>query len=155
MSEDTEKSFPSTALAEFGTSPSFPAMVLPDVEGFNTFLKAKQTAYFQERAESIREQYTALSDLAADTEFLNTVDKRYEPSVGKTYWVYESASGVFLSIVSPTEWTDRTRPAIYYGEFMLSGDGTWQRSRDECASTSSPSQQTPDNTMRPGGSNNE
>ena len=128
MIEDSEvKSFPSTALAEFGTSPSFPAMVLPDVEGFNSFLKAKQSAYFQERAESIREQYTALSDLAADTEFLNTVDKRFEPMVGKTYWVYESASGVFLSIISPAEWTDRTRPAIYYGEFMLSGDGTWNR----------------------------
>ena len=117
----------STSLADFGTSPSFPAMVLPDVEGFNSFLRAKQNNYFQERAEKIRSEYTALSSLAADTEFVNTVDKRFEPQVGKTYWVYEGQHGVFLSILEPGEWTDRTRPPVYYGGFTLSGDGTWVR----------------------------
>jgi hypothetical protein len=119
------------ALAEFGTSPSFPAMVLPNVEGFNSFLRAKQNNYFQERAEKIRSEYTALSDLAADTEFVNTVDKRFEPQVGKTYCVYEGKHGVFLSIIQPGEWTDRTRPPIFYGAFTLSGDGTWVRQRED------------------------
>jgi len=129
--DSVDNSNTGNSLLTFGTSPSFPAMVLPDVEGFNTFLKAKQSAYFQERAEGIREQFTALSSLAADTEFLNSVDKRFEPLVGKTYWVFESDTGGFLSIISPEEWTDRTRPSVFYGAFMLSGDGTWVRETEE------------------------
>ena len=135
MSKDYDSVDSPSSLLAFGTSPSFPAMVLPEVEGFNTFLKAKQSAYFQERAEGIREQFTALSSLAADTEFMNTVDKRFEPLVGKTYWVFESSSGVFLSIISPEEWTDRTRPEVFYGAFMLSGDGTWVRQTQDSNGT--------------------
>ena len=132
MSKDkTSVGEQSTALAEFGTSPSFPAMVLPNVEGFNSFLRAKQNSYFQERAEKIRQEYTDLSSLAADTEFVNTVEKRFEPQVGKTYCVYEGTSGVFLSIIQPSEWTDRTRPDIFYGRFTLSGDGTWVRQQED------------------------
>jgi len=115
------------ALSMFGSSPSFPAMVLPDVEGFNSFLRAKQNNYFTERAEELRTAYSALTSLAADTEFVNKVESRYEPQVGKTYWIYEGTTGVFMSIIEPGEWTNRTRPEIFYGAFTLSGDGTWMR----------------------------
>ena len=116
------------ALLEFGTTPSFPAMVLPDVEGFNTHLQSKQANYFEAKADQIKQEYEDLVDLAKDTEMVNSVITRFEPATGKTYWLYESKqTGMFLSIISPSEWTESTKPPIYYGAFQLSVDGTWNR----------------------------
>ena len=110
------------SLITFGTSPSFPSMNLPDLQRGATLLRRKQTEYFQERADRLREQIRALESLAADTQFLNAVEKGFEPIVGRSYWVYETNGRMFLSMISPSEWRYEC-----YGEFMLSGDGTWIR----------------------------
>ena len=120
------------SLATIGTSPSFPAMVLPDIQKGEDIRIQKQTAYIQERADRLREEARALEALASDTAFLNTVDKGFEPIIGRTYWVYANSEGAFLSMIEPGEWTDRTRPTECHGSYTLSGDGTWVRRREEC-----------------------
>ena len=110
-------------LATFGTEPSFPAITITDTTQYDNHQIQKATNYLQTKAEEIKSQYNELVELAHDTEMLSSFEKRYEPIIGKDYWVYENAEGnPFLSFISPEQWNKTC-----LGQFRLSPDGTWQR----------------------------
>jgi hypothetical protein len=117
------------ALLPYGTEPSFPAIEMTYTVEWDGHLAGKARDTLTAKAEAIKSDYEALTNLAKDTEFVNAIEKRYEVQVGKSYWVYENKQGsLFLSIIEPHEWnhTD-AKPPKYIGQFLLSPDGTWIR----------------------------
>ena len=120
------------ALLPFGTEPSFPAIEVTYTVEWDNHLAGKARDTITAKAEEIKNDYNDLSELAKDTEFVNSIEKRFEVQVGKDYYVYESKqSGKFVSIVAPYEWTVNTQPEHYHGWFRLSPDGTWRRNPDD------------------------
>lgn len=116
------------ALLPFGTEPSFPAIEITCTFEWDGYLAGKARDTLTAKAEAIRSEYEDLTQLAKDTEFVNSVPKRFEVQVGKDYYVYETYYGLkFLSIIAPYEWTKNTQPESYHGWFRLSPDGTWVR----------------------------
>jgi hypothetical protein len=114
------------ALLPFGTEPSFPAIEMTYTVEWDGHLAGKARNTLTARAEEIKSDYNDLTELARDTEFVNSIPKRYDVQVGKDYYVYESAKdGMFISIIEPHEWTTNTQPMLYHGQFLLSPDGTW------------------------------
>jgi uncharacterized protein (UPF0305 family) len=119
------------ALLPYGTEPSFPAIEVTYTAEWDGHLAGKARDTITARAEEIKEDYDDLSQLAKDTEFVNSIEKRYEVQVGKDYYAYETHYGMkFLSIIAPFEWTVSTQPEHYHGWFRLSPDGTWVRNPD-------------------------
>ena len=118
----------SNALLPFGNSPSFPAIEMNCTFEWDGHLAGKARDTLTARAEEIKSDYDDLTQLAKDTEFVNSITKRYEVQVGKDYYAYETHYGMkFLSIIAPFEWTVSTQPEHYHGWFRLSPDGTWAR----------------------------
>ena len=116
------------ALLPFGTSPSFPAIEVTYTVEWDGYLAGKARDTISAKAEEIRSDYEDLTRLAKDTEFLNSIEKRFDVQVGKDYYVYETKqSGKFVSIIAPHEWTVSSQPEQYHGWFRLSPDGTWIR----------------------------
>ena len=116
------------ALLPFGNSPSFPAIEMTYTVEWDGHLAGKARDTLTAKAEEIKSDYDDLTELAKDTEFVNSIEKRFEVQVGKDYYVYEnSQSSLFLSIIAPFEWTPNTQPEHYHGWFRLSPDGTWIR----------------------------
>ena len=117
------------ALLPYGTSPSFPAIEMNCTFEWDNHLAGKARNTITARAEEIKNDYQELSDLAKDTEYVNSIEKRYDVQVGRSYWVYENKQGLlFLSMIEPHEWNDTAiRPTAYHGEFIISPDGTWKR----------------------------
>ena len=116
------------ALLPYGTSPSFPAIKVTYTEEWDGHLAGKARDTITARAEEIKTDYGDLTKLAKDTEYVNSIQKRFEVQVGKDYYVYENSQGsMFLSIIAPYEWTVSTQPEHYHGWFRLSPDGTWVR----------------------------
>jgi len=120
----------SNALLPFGNSPSFPAIEMNCTFEWDNHLAGKARDTITARAEEIKTDYEDLSALAKDTEFVNSIEKRFEVQVGKDYYVYENKGVKFLSIIEPFKWTTRTQPEHYHGWFRLSPDGTWIRNPD-------------------------
>ena len=116
------------ALLPYGTEPSFPSIEMTYTVEWDGHLASKARDTITARAEEIKTDYTELTELAKDTEFVNGIEKRFDVQVGKDYYVYETEkSGKFVSIVEPHEWTTSTQPDQYHGWFRLSPDGTWVR----------------------------
>jgi len=116
------------ALLPYGVDPSAPPIQVTYTAEWDGHLAGKARDTITARAEEIKTDYEDLTELAKDTEFVNSIEKRFEVQVGKDYYVYESKqSGLFLSIVAPHEWTPTTQPKDYRGWFRLSPDGTWIR----------------------------
>ena len=116
------------ALLPYGTEASFPSIEMNYTVEWDGHLAGKARDTITARAEEIKIDYTELTELAKDTEFVNDIEKRFDVQVGKDYYVYETKkSGKFVSIVEPHEWTVSTQPELYHGWFQLSPDGTWKR----------------------------
>ena len=127
---DMEETVSNNALLPFGNSPSFPAIKVTYTAEWDGHLAGKAKDTITARAEEIKTDYDDLTELAKDTEFVNSIDKRFEVQVGKDYYVYENKGTKFLSIIEPFKWTTRTQPEHYHGWFRLSPDGTWKRNPD-------------------------
>ena len=116
------------SLLPYGTEPSFPAIEVTYTVEWDGHLAGKARDTLTAKAEAIKTDYEDLTQLAKDTEFVNSIPKRYEVQIGKDYYAYESKqSGLFVSIIAPYEWTVDTQPDQYHGWFRLSPDGTWVR----------------------------
>ena len=76
------------ALLPYGTSPSFPAIEITYTAEWDGHLAGKARDTITAKAEEIKTDYRDLTQLAKDTEFVNSIDKRFDAQVGKTYWVY-------------------------------------------------------------------
>ena len=119
------------ALLPYGTEPNFPAIEVTYTAEWDGHLAGKARDTITAKANEIKTDYDDLTELAKDTEFVNSIEKRFEVQVGKDYYVYESPqSGKFVSIIEPHEWTPTTQPEHYHGWFRLSPDGTWIRNPD-------------------------
>ena len=115
------------ALLPYGIDPSAPAIQVTYTAEWDGHLAGKAKDTITARAEEIKTDYDDLAALAKDTEFVNSIEKRFEVQVGKEYYVYENKGVKFLSIIAPHEWTPNTQPEHYHGWFRLSPDGTWIR----------------------------
>ena len=116
------------SLGTFGTEGNFPSITINDTTDYDNFMQSKAGEYIQTRAKKIRDDYDDLKQVAADTDMLNTLDKRFEPVTGRDYYLYESKqSGKFISFIEPHQWTVSTQPETYIGWFQLTPDGTWVR----------------------------
>lgn len=116
------------ALLPYGTEPSFPAIEMTYTVEWDGHLAGKARDTLTAKAEAIKSDYEALTNLAKDTEFVNAIPKRFDVKVGEVYWVYENKLGdLFISIIEPYNWTPSTQPSKYIGQFRLSPDGTWIR----------------------------
>lgn len=122
---DSSSQATNLALLDYGTSPSFPAMIVPDVSKATSEQTQKAREYLKTKAEELQVQFDHLLSLARNTERVNNAEKRFLPMTGKEYHLYTGERGDFLSLIAPHEWTINTKPRNYNGSFTLSTDGTW------------------------------
>lgn len=124
-SGDSSSQATNLALLDYGTSPSFPSMLIPNVGKATSEATQKASEYFKTKAEELQAQFDNLLALARATERVNNAEKRFLPITGKEYHLYIGERGDFLSLIAPHEWTINTKPKDYIGSFTLSTDGTW------------------------------
>ena len=117
------------SLLPYGTEPSFPAIEVTYTVEWDGYLAGKARDTLTAKAEEIKSDYEDLKNLVKDTEFVNSIEKRFEVQVGRPYWVYENKRGsLFLSIIEPHEWNHTpAKPSRYVGQYRLSPDGTWNK----------------------------
>jgi len=124
---DSSSQATNLALLDYGTSPSFPAMIVPDVSKATSEQTQKARDYLKTKAEELQVQFDNLLILARNTERVNEAEKRFVPMTGKDYHLYKGERGDFLSLIAPHEWTGHTKPKEYLGTFVLTTDGLWKQ----------------------------
>lgn len=85
---------------------------------------SKINHYFDDRFQDIKNQYEKLVEEYKWNDILYKAKYSFEPVIGKTYYLYASEEGLFLSMISPEEW--RTSPD-FIGEFKLTSSYKWEK----------------------------
>jgi len=109
-------------LTQYPTNVGAPAFTVPAVltkkreRGANA--RNQLTTHFEE----IKKEYFRLSQLAEDTEMVYNSKFSFNPVVGRTYHLYMSNDGLFLSMIEPERWNME-----HHGSFKLTSEHTWER----------------------------
>ena len=114
-------------LLPFGTTPSSPVMVIPDKEKFLSEKGEKAKNYFYSKFEELKEEFDNLEELANDTDRIYNAEYRFEPRLGKLYYLYENDKGQeFLSLIEPEKWGKFK----YFGAYKFTSEGTWEKQEE-------------------------
>lgn len=105
----------------YATSISGPKIELADVDAFKRKGVEKATKILKAEWEELQRKLQAFAAAAATTERVYAAKYKFEPIVGVTYYLYENASGDFLSIIPPEQWKQK-----FVGAFRLTADFKWE-----------------------------
>lgn len=92
-----------------------------DLTAINHNRKNKLFHYATSKIDSIKQQYQQTIELWEWNEYVDTFDIRFDPVIGKIYYLYEATSK-FVSILSPAEFK---RECL--GATKLNSDGYWEK----------------------------
>ena len=98
----------------YATSISGPKIELADVDAFKRKGIEKATKILKAEWEELQRKLQDFATAAATTERVYAAKYKFEPIVGVTYYLYENASGDFLSIIPPEQWKQK-----FVGPFAL------------------------------------
>ena len=85
-------------------------------------LKSEAKPYFLQKLNEIKLEYDSIVEKIKWNEIIFNSNYNFNPVVGKKYYLYKNKNKVFLSLISPNEWTMN-----YLGTFILQTNNTWSK----------------------------
>ena len=85
-------------------------------------IKTESKPYFKEKFLEIKSKYDNLIEKLKWNEIIFKSNHRFNPIIGKEYYLYKNKNITFLSIIKPNEWKME-----YIGTFKLDTKHTWQK----------------------------
>jgi len=77
---------------------------------------------FSERYDKLIKDYEQLSSEIYWNNLIYSIEIRFKPVIGKTYYLYLEDDKYFLSLISPNEWKRN-----FIGEFKFDHNGKWNK----------------------------
>jgi hypothetical protein len=108
----------------YGSNVGAPAIRPDDVAGWKLGNVKVANDYFQTRFDDIKKQYEQLVNEVRWTEMVYMAKYSFQPIIGKPYYLYRNNDGVFLSLISPDEWSTESE---YIGTFRMDSQNKWEK----------------------------
>ena len=109
-------------LMTYPTSAGGQGFDLPNVPLFRTQSSKKMMDVFNREQQEIRERIEKLYDEYNTSIMVWESKISFEPIVGKSYFLYNFAGELTLSLIAPNEWG---REKDFIGEYILNSDNKW------------------------------
>jgi hypothetical protein len=106
----------------YPTNVGAPAFTVPNVLSRKRERGVNATHQLETKFEQLKEEYFKLVQLAEDTDLVYNAKCNFNPVVGDIYHLYSGNEGLFLSMISPDQWTQE-----FFGSFKLTSEHTWER----------------------------
>ncbi|MDB4575843.1 DUF2452 domain-containing protein [bacterium] len=110
-------------IMHYPTNVGAPAFTVPDVLGKGKERGITATHQLETKFEQLKEEYFKLVALAEDTQMVYNARCNFIPVVGRVYHLYDSESGLFLSLIEPESWQHKK----HLGSYKLSSEQTWEK----------------------------
>jgi hypothetical protein len=117
-----EKNGYDAKLKSYPTSASAQKFDLPNVPLFRSESSKKMMDVFNREQQEIRERIEKLYDEYNTSIMVWESKISFEPIVGKSYFLYNFAGELTLSLIAPNEWG---RGNDFVGEYILNSDNKW------------------------------
>jgi len=118
----SEKNGYDAKLKSYPTSNSAQKFDLPNVPLFRNLSSKKMMDVFNREQQEIRERIEKMYDEYNTSIMVWESKISFEPIVGKSYFLYNFAGELTLSLIAPNEWG---RGDDFVGEFLLNSDNKW------------------------------
>jgi hypothetical protein len=118
----TEKNGYDAKFKSYPTSAGGQGFDLPNVPLFRNESSKKMMDVFNREHQEIRERIEKMYDEYNTSIMLWESKISFEPIVGKSYFLYNFAGELTLSLIAPNEWR---RGDDFVGEFLLNSDNKW------------------------------
>ena len=118
----SEKDGYDAKLKSYPTSASIQGFDLPNVPLFREQSSKKMMDVFNREQQEIRERIEKLYDEYNTSIMVWESKISFEPIVGKSYFLYNFAGELTLSLIAPNEWG---REKDFIGEYILNSDNKW------------------------------
>ena len=117
-----EKNGYDAKLKSYPTSASAQKFDLPNVPLFRSESSKKMMDVFNREQQEIRERLEKMYDEYNTSIMVWESKISFEPIVGKSYFLYNFAGELTLSLIAPNEWG---KGNDFIGEFLLNSDNKW------------------------------
>jgi hypothetical protein len=117
-----EKNGYDAKLKSYPTSASAQKFDLPNVPLFRSESSKKMMDVFNREQQEIRERIEKMYDEYNTSIMVWESKISFEPIVGKSYFLYNFAGELTLSLIAPNEWG---RGNDFVGEYILNSDNKW------------------------------
>jgi hypothetical protein len=118
----TEKNGYDAKFKSYPTSAGGQGFDLPNVPLFRNESSKKMMDVFNREHQEIRERIEKMYDEYNTSIMLWESKISFEPIVGKSYFLYNFAGELTLSLIAPNEWG---RGNDFVGEYLLNSDNKW------------------------------
>jgi hypothetical protein len=118
----TEKNGYDAKFKSYPTSAGAQGFDLPNVPLFRNESSKKMMDVFNREHQEIRERIEKMYDEYNTSIMLWESKISFEPIVGKSYFLYNFAGELTLSLIAPNEWG---RGNDFVGEYLLNSDNKW------------------------------
>jgi hypothetical protein len=118
----TEKNGYDAKFKSYPTSAGAQGFDLPNVPLFRNESSKKMMDVFNREHQEIRERIEKMYDEYNTSIMLWESKISFEPIVGKSYFLYNFAGELTLSLIAPNEWG---RGDDFVGEYLLNSDNKW------------------------------
>jgi hypothetical protein len=109
-------------LLPYGSNIGEPSIKIENIDAWKQKNVQKVNAHLQTRLEELKEQYRTLVEEYDLNQLVYSANYNFEPITGETYYLYQNAKGLFLSIITPTEWRMQC-----LGAFQLDSNNLWKK----------------------------
>ena len=109
-------------LLPYSSSLSGPIIEIPNIDAFKKKGVDKVSKQFQAELSDLQEKIKSFVSIAADTQQVYSAHFKFEPIVGKVYFLYQGKKKTFLSLVEPNQWDKE-----HLGTFRLNSEYKWER----------------------------
>ena len=109
-------------LMSYPTSAGGQGFDLPNVPLFRSQSSKKMMDVFNREQQEIKERIEKLYDEYNTSIMVWESKISFEPIVGKSYFLYNFAGELTLSLIAPNEWE---RGKDFVGEYILNSDNKW------------------------------
>jgi hypothetical protein len=118
----TEKNGYDAKFKSYPTSAGAQGFDLPNVPLFRNESSKKMMDVFNREHQEIRERIEKMYDEYNTSIMVWESKISFEPIVGKSYFLYNFAGELTLSLIAPNEWG---KGDDFIGEFLLNSDNKW------------------------------
>ena len=118
----SEKNGYDAKLMTYPTSAAGQGFDLPNVPLFREQSSKKMMDVFNREQQEIKERIEKLYDEYNTSIMVWESKISFEPIVGKSYFLYNFAEELTLSLIAPNEWG---REKDFIGEYILNSDNKW------------------------------
>ena len=116
-----EKAETKFSLLPYASNVGSPVIVVEDTDQFKRKQVTKFNNFVDKRFSELKSEMERLVDVYKLNEFIFSIDLRFEPIAGETYYVYQNEKTInFLSMIAPHECK-----FLYICSVKLNTEGQW------------------------------